>query len=129
RSLFNGRRRRSSNKNMILRLLSRYLETRASGTGCAKAPVIARESPRDAQRTCPMANKSLFSSASRTALPPTDTFNRAGGTAYALPAKHALAQYVATGCLNGTFYASAEEQLEAVSRLCAQVEPEFIARL
>jgi 60 kDa SS-A/Ro ribonucleoprotein len=42
--------------------------------------------------------------------------------------KHALAQYAATGCMNHTFYASAEEQLAKVLELCAQVEPEFIAK-
>jgi 60 kDa SS-A/Ro ribonucleoprotein len=33
-----------------------------------------------------------------------------------------------SGCLNGTFYAGAETQLEQVIELCARVEPEFIAR-
>jgi 60 kDa SS-A/Ro ribonucleoprotein len=33
-----------------------------------------------------------------------------------------------TGCMNNTFYVSAEEQLAKVLELCAEVEPEFIAR-
>ena len=73
-----------------------------------------------------MANKMIFPG-SRTRLPSTDSANEAGGTAYRLSAKHALAQYAATGCLNGTYYAEAETQLEQVLNLCSQVEPEFIA--
>ena len=38
-------------------------------------------------------------------LPQENVLNEAGGSAYALPPKHALAQYAATGCLNSTFYA------------------------
>ena len=57
---------------------------------------------------------------------PTRT-NDEGAPAYALPPKHALAQYAATGCLNSTFYASAEEQLDEVLELCAKVDAEFIA--
>ena len=74
-----------------------------------------------------MANKMLFPGAAEFSLK-TDTFNEAGGTAYRLSAKHALAQYAVTGCLNGTYYAGAETQLARVIELCAQVEPEFIAR-
>ena len=39
-----------------------------------------------------------------------------------------LAQYAATGCLNGTYYASANEQLASVLALCERVKPAFIAR-
>lgn len=74
-----------------------------------------------------MANKWLFPGKRDRALM-TDGFNEAGGTAYRFSAKHALAQYAVTGCLNGTYYASAETQLEKVIELCAEVEPEFIAR-
>src|SRR4051794_13128371 len=77
-----------------------------------------------------MANKTLFLSARGTLLPETDTVNEAGGHAYQLAPKAALAQYAATGCLNTTFYASAQEQLQTVLNLCSHpdVEPEFIAR-
>lgn len=34
----------------------------------------------------------------------------------------------ATGCLHGTFYASAQQQLQTVLELCAQVDDLFIAR-
>jgi 60 kDa SS-A/Ro ribonucleoprotein len=75
-----------------------------------------------------MANKNLFSSIAGKLLPKPDAVNEANGPAYALAPKHALAQYVATGCLNSTFYASAEEQLSTVLALCGEVDSEFIAR-
>ena len=59
---------------------------------------------------------------------PSDAVNQAGGAAYQRSDKQALAQYVATGCLGSTFYASAQEQLAEVTRLCATVEPAFLAR-
>jgi 60 kDa SS-A/Ro ribonucleoprotein len=74
-----------------------------------------------------MANKMLFPGAAQRSLK-TDTFNEAGGSAYRLSDKHALAQYAVTGCLNGTYYAGAQAQLEQVIELCARVEAEFIAR-
>jgi 60 kDa SS-A/Ro ribonucleoprotein len=76
-----------------------------------------------------MANKNLFKSLVGRLIPATNTVNEEFAPAYAFTAKHALAQYAATGCLNGTFYASDAEQLNLVLELCAQVEPEFIARL
>jgi 60 kDa SS-A/Ro ribonucleoprotein len=74
-----------------------------------------------------MASKTLFKSFIGKLLPKADTRNEAGGIAYALSPKAALAQYTATGCLNATFYASAEDQLATVLKLTAEVEPEFIA--
>lgn len=76
-----------------------------------------------------MANKSLFASTIGLLLPKTDTRNNAGGRAYSLSPKQALAQYAATGCMNGTFYATADEQLTKVIELASQVEPEFVARV
>jgi 60 kDa SS-A/Ro ribonucleoprotein len=75
-----------------------------------------------------MANKSLFQSLRGALVPPTDTTNEAGGPAYALPPKHALAQYAMTGCLNATYYVSAEAQLEKVMALTSLVEAEFVAK-
>ena len=66
-----------------------------------------------------MANKKLFNSL---------VLNEAQGPAYKLPAKHQLAQYAATGCLNQTFYARADEQLAKVIELCQEVDAEFIAK-
>ena len=75
-----------------------------------------------------MANKTLFNSLPGKLAPKADVVNEAGGTAYAFEARHALAQYAATGTLNGTFYATAQDQLETILALCDKVEPEFIAR-
>src|ERR1700723_2843441 len=75
-----------------------------------------------------MANKNLFASIAGKLLPKPDAVNEANGPAYAFAPKHALAQYVATGCLNSTFYATAEEQLSTVLALCREVDSEFIAR-
>jgi len=75
-----------------------------------------------------MANKTLFQTIAGKLLPRANTVNAAGGSAYSLSPRQALAQYATTGCLNGTFYASAGEQLDAVLRLCDGIEPEFIAR-
>jgi 60 kDa SS-A/Ro ribonucleoprotein len=57
-----------------------------------------------------------------------DTFNEAGGKAYSHDNKHALAQLAATGCLNRTFYATAETQLQQVLDLVANVPTEFVAK-
>lgn len=75
-----------------------------------------------------MANKNLFQTTRGKMLPKADSLNEAGGRAYSFDAKHALAQYASTGCLNNTFYASAGEQLDKVLTYCKQVEPEFIAK-
>ena len=55
--------------------------------------------------------------------------NEAAAPAYRLAPKHALAQYAATGCMNSTFYAGAEEQLAKVLELCETADPAFVARL
>jgi 60 kDa SS-A/Ro ribonucleoprotein len=75
-----------------------------------------------------MANKNLFESMTGKAIPATNALNEESAPAYQLAPKQALAQYAATGCMNQTFYASAEEQLKNVLALCDQVESEFIAR-
>ncbi len=72
-------------------------------------------------------NPTLFSTR-QVSLPPADTFNEAGGKAYTLSAEQRLAQYAATGCLNGTYYAGAETQLAAVQEAAAACEPAFVAR-
>ncbi|HEY1922713.1 MAG TPA: hypothetical protein VGG44_08090 [Tepidisphaeraceae bacterium] len=78
-----------------------------------------------------MANKTLFKSLVGKFIPAADAINEAGGLAYKLSPKAALAQYAATGCLNTTFYASAEAQLQNILNLCShpEIEPEFIARV
>ncbi len=76
-----------------------------------------------------MANKSLFSSV-KSLFRRTDTVNEAGGVAYKLAPKHALAQIAATGCFNGVFYATAQTQLQDLLKLIQQVDDNvFLAKL
>ena len=70
-----------------------------------------------------MANRTLFKSLAGKLMPATDALNEEYAPAYALSAKQRLAQYVATGCLNRTFYADASEQLAQVIRV-RKTEPE-----
>jgi 60 kDa SS-A/Ro ribonucleoprotein len=81
-----------------------------------------------ATKEADMANKNLFASTTGRMLQRTNAVNEETAPAYALSARHALAQYAATGCLSATFYASAEEQLDRVLGFCEELEPEFIAR-
>ena len=79
-----------------------------------------------------MSNKKLFSnnkSVSNRVVKATDTINKAGGTAYSLSDKAALAQLAMTGCFNGTYYVSDKEQLENVLKLATKLPPEFVAKL
>ncbi len=75
-----------------------------------------------------MANKSLFQTSAGAITPNANTRNEAGGLAYTLESRHALAQFAATGCLNRTYYATAEDQLAQVLKLCEKVPTDFIAR-
>ncbi|MFO0428607.1 MAG: TROVE domain-containing protein [Planctomyces sp.] len=76
-----------------------------------------------------MANKSLFSSL-KSLMPRASARNEAGGPAYELEPKHALAQFAATGCFNGTYYTDPEAQLETLKSLIAQVNDNvFLAKL
>lgn len=75
-----------------------------------------------------MANQNLFQSHRGPRLPRAETINEAGGRAFAFSAEHALAQLAATGCLHGTYHASAERQLSTVLELAAQVDTELLAQ-
>lgn len=75
-----------------------------------------------------MANTSLFASLRSRLAPKAGVRNQAGGLAYARSPESALAQYAVTGCFNGTFYASAEAQLDQVLALCAKADPAFVAK-
>ena len=78
-----------------------------------------------------MASKKLFSnqSSNSKSVKASDTVNKAGGQAYSLSDKAALAQYAMTGCFNGTFYSSDKDQLTKTLELAAKVSPEFLAKL
>ncbi len=75
-----------------------------------------------------MANKNLFRRLMGALVPKTDAVNSQTAPAYAFTPKHALAQYASTGCMNATFYASAEEQLDEVLKLASSVDFEFVAK-
>ena len=75
-----------------------------------------------------MANAQLFQRLKGKLLPAADTRNAEGAPAYALSPRHQLAQYAASGCLNATYYASAEAQLATVLELCKGVDSKFIAQ-
>ena len=73
-------------------------------------------------------NKNLFKTQH---FPVTDTVNHAGGIAYSMRAKEALAQLVMTGTFNDTFYSSASNLLDEVIKILdsKKVNPEFVAKL
>jgi len=75
-----------------------------------------------------MANKSIFASTRGAQIPRTDTRNHEGARAYAMSAKHRLAQLAVTGTLNRTFYADAQHQLDGLLHAARNVEPEFVAK-
>lgn len=75
-----------------------------------------------------MANENIFKSLAGRLVPAANAVNEAGGPAYRLSPKQALAQYAATRCFSRTFYAQADDQLQQVLALCSQVEPDFIAK-
>ena len=61
-------------------------------------------------------------------VPVANTRNLAGGKSYDSDAEHSLCQYVATGTLNGTFYASEDVHLKTIQGLVDKVSPEMIAK-
>lgn len=80
-----------------------------------------------------MANK-LFSTKNASlqkSVAPADTVNSAGGKAYSMEKHHALAQIAATNCFNGTYYVSAEDNLNLAKQaaLALKDDPEFIAKV
>ena len=74
-----------------------------------------------------MANKSLFQTLKGMLIPETDTRNEERAAAYSFTPEQQLAQYAATGCLNSTFYATAENQLKTVMALSNRVDAGFVA--
>ena len=76
-----------------------------------------------------MANKSLFASLTNR-LPRANSLNEAGGLAYKLEPKHALAQVAATGTFGNAFYSTAETQLTEVMKLIDEVDDnQYLAKL
>jgi 60 kDa SS-A/Ro ribonucleoprotein len=75
-----------------------------------------------------MVNTQLFQSSRGTLLPQPQALNHERAPAYVLSARHQLAQLAATGCLNDTFYADAQKQLDGVASLAGAVDPLFVAK-
>ena len=76
-----------------------------------------------------MANKSLFASFTNR-LPRANAVNEAGGRAYKLEPKHALAQVAATGTFGNAFYSTAQTQLDEVLKLIDEVDDnQYLAKL
>ena len=77
-----------------------------------------------------MANKQLFNSkrGKHASVPKSNTRNKAGGRAYSMKDKHALAQYAVTGMFTDTYYDSAENQLKQAIELASKCDPLFIAQ-
>ena len=75
-----------------------------------------------------MVNTQLFRTLKGALLPDATARNHEGSPAYALSARHQLAQLAATGSLNQTFYASAESQLDTVRALALAVDTTFVAK-
>lgn len=65
-----------------------------------------------------MVNQSVFNSRPTRE---TDTTNEAGGSAYKMDTKHAIAQYAVTGCFNSTYYADGKDQLDKIKELIKQL--------
>lgn len=84
-----------------------------------------------------MANKTLFKTTGSKAkssakiAPVPDTKNYAGGKAYSMSDKHALAQIAATNTFRGTYYASSEENLRLAKEYALKLlpDPEFLAKV
>lgn len=75
-----------------------------------------------------MVNTQLFQTSKGALLPAATARNAEHAPAYAFDVRHQLAQFAATGCLNQTFYATADAQLDQVSALAQQVDPAFVAK-
>lgn len=75
-----------------------------------------------------MANKNLFRTVFGKLTPYTSDDNHEGAPAYVRSPRAALAQFATTGCLNATFYASAERQLGDLISLAYENDPSFVAQ-
>lgn len=76
-----------------------------------------------------MSNTQLFQSYRGAQVARADARNEAGGAAYRRSPEAALALYATTGCLNNTFYADAQAQLDQLIALCDAVTPAFVAKV
>lgn len=73
-----------------------------------------------------MANKALFATARD--VKRTDTVNQAGGRAYKLGDRAALAQLAMTGTLSNAYYMDAEAQLAELIEVAQRVDADYLAK-
>src|SRR6185436_11056760 len=91
-------------------------------------PARTRRAARATSSVNVMASKNVFKSRRGKLVPQAVTSNRAGGRAYRLSPKQALAQYAATGCISTTFYATEGQQLAESIALAYENEARFVAQ-
>src|SRR5690606_9274237 len=99
------------------------LQNRKTGT----RPALSLSTKRTTERDATMANYNLFNTR-EAQLPASNTLNQAQAPAYAYQPKHKLAQLAVSGCLNQTFYATAETQLSEVLKLVAELDARYVAK-
>jgi 60 kDa SS-A/Ro ribonucleoprotein len=78
-----------------------------------------------------MANKRVFGSGRVSKAPTADSINAAGGVAYSMSPKHALAQLAHTGTFSDQFYTSGQDQLDTMKSMLdhEDVSPKFVGQL
>ena len=76
-----------------------------------------------------MTMNKIFQTRKGRLVPSATVKNRAGGPAYQLPDEQALIQMAVTCTFNGTFYATAQDHLDDVMKLCANLSPDFVAKV
>ncbi len=75
-------------------------------------------------------NKKMFASVSSAASSKVpNAVNSHGSPAYALQDQATLAQYAMTGCFNGTYYCTQEDQLANVMKFAKNCDPKFVAKV
>lgn len=74
-------------------------------------------------------NKTVFKTQKNVNYPAATSYrNEAGGLAYRLEDRAALAQLLVTNCFNNTFYSSADDLAKQFNELCNKVDSEFLAK-
>ena len=74
-----------------------------------------------------MTNQQLFNTLPQAHV--STAVNHAGGNAYSLTSKQALAQIASTGCFGNTYYAAASDQLDEVLKHAANCEVSYVAKV
>jgi 60 kDa SS-A/Ro ribonucleoprotein len=113
-------------KNNYIKQIDKKILRSKNRTGMAAAITLATK--HTTERDATMANSQVFNT-QQAKLPACDTLNATQVPAYAYSAKHKLAQLAVTGCLNQTFHASAESQLDSVLQLAGELDSRYVAKV